>query len=323
LEGLDMMAVVLLVQVALPLALLAWLALFQAGSMVGWLMQAAGIAALLFALARVAQWALPVWWLPWGYAGVFLAIVAWQVSALPARPPLPHGAWAWSAMVVSAGLLALGSFYTVKALSGRALPPVEVVDISNPFGPGRYLVGHGGSNTLVNGHMRTLDASVERFRPWRGQSYAVDFFGLGAWGLRARGWQPADPAAYAIFGAELRAPCAGVVAAARADMPDFEVPESDQVNRLGNHVILRCGGAEIVFAHMRQGSIAVVAGDRIEVGHRLGEVGNSGASTEPHLHIHAQRPASEGAPSISGGPLALRIDGRSLVRGDRLRGQAQ
>lgn len=244
-----MMAVVLLVQVALPLALLAWLALFPAASVVGWLMQAAGIATFLFALSRVAQWALPVWWLPWGYAGLFLAIAVWQVSALPARPALPHGAWAWWAMAVSTGLLALGGFYTLKALSGRSLPPVEVVDISNPFGPGRYLVGHGGSNTLVNGHLRTLDASVARFRPWRGQSYAIDFFGLGPWGLRASGWQPVDPADYAIFGAPLVVPCAGTVIAAQNDSPDFNVPGSDQINRLGNHVILRCGETEIVFAH--------------------------------------------------------------------------
>jgi murein DD-endopeptidase MepM/ murein hydrolase activator NlpD len=101
-------------------------------------------------------------------------------------------------------------------------------------------------------------------------------------------------------------------------MPDHDVPNEDLVNRLGNHVILRCGEAEIVFAHMRHGSIAIVAGQRVVVGDRLGEVGNSGASTEPHLHIHAQRPAAEGAPPISGDPLALRIDGRFLVRGDRL-----
>ena len=104
-------------------------------------------------------------------------------------------------------------------------------------------------------------------------------------------------------------------------MPDFEVPNQDTVNRLGNHVILRCGGAEIVFAHMREGSVTVAPGDRVSVGDRVGEVGNSGASTEPHLHIHAQRPAPEGAPQISGEPLALRIDGRFLVRGDRLTGQ--
>lgn len=315
-----MMALVLLIQVALPLALLLWLALLPAGSLTGWLMQAAGIAAFLFALARIAQWAVPVWWLPGVYGGLLVAIVISQLSALPTRPLLPLGAGGWVGLVVSAGLLALGGWYGAKALAGRALPPVEVIDIANPFGPGQFLVGHGGSIPLVNGHMRTLDNSVERFRPWHGQSYAVDFFGLGPWGLRARGWRPADPATYAIFGAELRAPCGGSVVAAEGAMPDFKVPNEDSVNRLGNHVIVRCGVAEIVFAHMRQGSVEVMPGDQVAAGDRLGEVGNSGASTEPHLHIHAQRPPTKGAPPISGDPLAIRIEGRFLVRGDRLSG---
>ncbi|MBS9403909.1 M23 family metallopeptidase [Halomonas sp. TRM85114] len=103
----------------------------------------------------------------------------------------------------------------------------------------------------------------------------------------ASGWLPADPAAYAIFGAELRAPCDGRMIAAEGSLPDFDVPNENHVNRLGNHVILGCGAAEIVFAHMRQGSVAVMMGDQVAVGDRIGEVGNSGASTEPHLHVHA------------------------------------
>lgn len=311
---------ILALQVALPLMLIAWLAFLPAMSLAGFVLQAVGTGAFLVALALVAQWAVPVWWLPWVFGGLWLAGVSPGLLRRGARglPRLPAGRLAWAGTVLSVGLLGTGGWYAAQALAGRSLPPIDVVDIANPFGPGRYLVGHGGSNTLVNGHMRTLVAEVERFRPWRGQSYAVDFFGLGPMGLRARGWRPADPAAYAIFAAELRAPCAGVVVAAEGSMPDFEVPQNDQVKRLGNHVILRCGAAEIVLAHMRQGSVAVAPGDRVEVGDRLGQVGNSGASTEPHLHIHAQRPAPAGAPPISGDPLALRIEGRFLVRGDRL-----
>ena len=317
-----MILMILAVQIALPLILIVWLAVRPAGSLSGFVLQAAGTGAFLFALARVAQWAVPGWWLPWVFGGLWLvAVLAWLLRTNFAESSLfPRAPSGWVGLALSVVALGLGGWYSARVLVGQRVPPVEVVDIANPFGPGHYLVGNGGSNTLINRHLHTLDTTVERFLPWRGQSYAVDFFGLGPWGHRASGWRPADPAAYAIFGAALVAPCSGTVVAAEGNMPDFEVPTMDPVNRLGNHVILRCGEAEIVFAHMRHGSIRVAPGDRVARGEPLGEIGNSGASTEPHLHIHAQRPAAEGAPPISGEPLALRIDGRFLVRGDRLTG---
>lgn len=317
-----MTALILAVQVALPLALIAWLAFLPAGSLAGRWLQAAGTGAFLFALSRVAQWAVPAWWLPLAYGGLWLvAVLSWVLHGRRAEVPLlPDAPKGWAGLALSMLLLGLGGWYGAQALAGRAPPPVKVVDIANPFAPGHYLVASGGSTPLVNAHMRTLDTTVERYLPWRGQSYAVDFTGLGPWGLRASGWRPADPAAYVIFGTELRAPCDGSVVAAEGGMPDFDVPHEDPVNRLGNHVILQCGDAEIVLAHMRRNSVTVVPGDAMSVGDRLGEVGNSGASAEPHLHIHAQRHAAEGAPPISGEPLALRIDGRFLVRGDRLTG---
>ena len=315
-----MTALVVLVQIVLPLGLLGWFTLFPAGSVLGWLVQSIGMAAMLFALARIAQWALPVWWLPLVYAALWAIISVWGLLGLPAKPFLPAAGYSWVSLAISAGFLVVGGWFGVQALNARALPPVEVIDIANPFGPGHCLVGHGGSNRLVNGHMRTLDASVERFKAWRGQSYGVDFFGLGAWGFHARGWRPADPTAYAIFGARLHAPCDGTVVAAEGSQPDFRVPDQDPINRPGNHVILRCGAVEIVFAHMRQGSLTVTLGQSVTTGNLLGEVGNSGATTEPHLHIHAQRPGTQDAP-ISGEPLALRVAGLWLVRGDRLQGR--
>ncbi|TNF62966.1 MAG: M23 family metallopeptidase [Rhodobacteraceae bacterium] len=313
---------ILAMQMALPLGLIAWLAFLPAGSSIGFTVQAAGTGLFFLALARVAQWAVTGWWLPSVYGGLWLlaALVSLGRRRFTEMPLLPKAVSGWLGLVLSILLLGLGGWYGARALAGQRPPPVELVDIANPFGPGRYLVGNGGSNRLVNAHLATLDESVERFRPWRGQSYALDFFGLGPWGFRAGGWRPADPAAYAIFGAELRAPCGGEIVAAEGGMPDFDVPRQDPVNRLGNHVILRCDAAEIVLAHMRQGSLHVAPGDLVAVGDPLGEVGNSGASTEPHLHIHAQRPAAVGAPPISGEPLALRIDGRFLVRGERLSG---
>lgn len=67
----------------------------------------------------------------------------------------------------------------------------------------------------------------------------------------------------------------------------------------GNHVFIDPGSEMVKFAHLRPGSVAVSTGDQV-TGQLLGEVGNSGNTTEPHLHIHAER---------DGIGLGLRFDG--------------
>ncbi|MFF4318675.1 M23 family metallopeptidase [Streptomyces sp. NPDC001568] len=55
---------------------------------------------------------------------------------------------------------------------------------------------------------------------------------------------------------------------------------------LGNHVVLDLGeGRYAVYAHLRRGTLAVRPGDRVSAGRLLAECGNSGNSTEPHLHF--------------------------------------
>jgi hypothetical protein len=165
---------------------------------------------------------------------------------------------------------------------------------------------------MMNIHTRVL-APDPRYDPWRGQAYGADFLGLGRLGLTGPLRMEADPAAYAIFGTPLVAPCAGRVVAAEGGLPDMPVPRMDAARKPGNHVILDCGGVHVVLAHLRQGSLAVTAGDVVETGAPLGEMGNSGDSSQPHLHIHAQTPGTAEAP-ISGRPLSMRIAGRAPTR---------
>ena len=57
----------------------------------------------------------------------------------------------------------------------------------------------------------------------------------------------------------------------------------------GNHVILDLGNDEYaLLAHLKYESVQVVAGDEVETGDWLGFCGNSGNSSEPHLHFHIQ-----------------------------------
>lgn len=55
---------------------------------------------------------------------------------------------------------------------------------------------------------------------------------------------------------------------------------------LGNHVVVQHDDATCsAYAHLRRGSLRVRRGDRVAAGQQLGEVGNSGNSSEPHLHF--------------------------------------
>ncbi|WP_152364355.1 M23 family metallopeptidase [Microlunatus speluncae] len=58
---------------------------------------------------------------------------------------------------------------------------------------------------------------------------------------------------------------------------------------IGNHLVLRLAdGSHVLYAHLKRGSQRVGVGDRVRVGLQLAECGNSGNSTEPHLHVQRQ-----------------------------------
>lgn len=64
-------------------------------------------------------------------------------------------------------------------------------------------------------------------------------------------------------------------------------PAPDDLRPLfGNYVLVEGEPGVALYAHLREGSVAAAAGQRVEAGGRLGAVGNSGNSTMPHLHFH-------------------------------------
>ncbi len=100
-------------------------------------------------------------------------------------------------------------------------------------------------------------------------------------------------------------------------LPDQVIGRRDRKNLAGNYVLLDCDGTEVLLAHLRQGSVAVASGQNVTQQTVLGAVGNSGNSSEPHLHLHAERGGERGV-ILNGEAVPMLIDGRYLVRGDRL-----
>ena len=69
---------------------------------------------------------------------------------------------------------------------------------------------------------------------------------------------------------------------------------TDLLPIIGNHIIMKIKDKEIysLFAHLRQDSIKVVAGDIVDINHPIAEVGHSGNSTAPHLHFQLMNQAN-------------------------------
>lgn len=314
---------VLISQVLLPIAMLAWLLVSAESGVLAFILQALSVGLALLGLGLVGLWAMPPFWVPYLYGLVYLAIVVRHVACgqLDTASLWSPGLLGSSLIVFAAGLGVVGAYLTISALQGRQLPEADIVNIAPPYRSGNFLVAHGGSTEIINAHLGTLNPAEERFRPWRGQSRALDIFTISPWGIHMKAWWPADPAQYETFGTVVVAPCNGIVALVVNDLPDMQVPQRDTINLAGNFVAIDCGKFYVILAHLRQGSVLVQPGDTVIIGDVLAEIGNSGNSSEPHLHVHAQRGLPQDAP-LAGEPLGLTINGRHLVRNDRMKIEA-
>jgi hypothetical protein len=97
---------------------------------------------------------------------------------------------------------------------------------------------------------------------------------------------------YGCYGVEVVAPAGGLVVGARDGEPD-ETPGIGSNNvtaPTGNYVAIQLEtGTYLVIAHLKPGSVAVKADETVEEGQVIGQCGNSGNTSEPHIHIHHQR----------------------------------
>ena len=203
----------------------------------------------------------------------------------------------------AANILLIGflSWLNISILTGYRYPG-EAVNLSYPLRDGFYYVGGGGSSRWINDH--------HAFPP---EDYALDINGLSSVGHHVRIGAKTDLERYPIFGAPIFSPCDGTVLTAVDGYPDQIPPNKDTVNIAGNYVLLACQDVEIVLAHMQEGTVEVTEGDTVIEGQVIGAVGNSGQTTQPHLHIHAER----GGPSgkiFDGHGVPMTFNNRFLVR---------
>jgi hypothetical protein len=305
-------------QLAVPLAMIAWQAAGRDANIVSWCLKHVAVWSYIYATSIAGLWLLAPWYVPHVLIVVSISLAA---RTLPGafgrwRPPAQPLQWITFAGRAVLAMVCMGTLW--MALHGRTPPAGTMVDLAFPLRSGHYYIANGGSTALLNAHVQL--STGERFRRYRGASHGIDLLALDTVGNRARGLAPRDPAQYAIFGDAIYAPCEGVVIRVEDWLPDLAPPQVDRSHMPGNFVMLECGEAgdvHVLLGHMRSGSVRVHPGDYVTADNQLGEVGNSGNSDEPHLHVHAQRPGRIWD-LFSGDPLPIRFDGRYLVRNDRV-----
>ncbi|MGH3508298.1 MAG: M23 family metallopeptidase [Nocardioidaceae bacterium] len=173
----------------------------------------------------------------------------------------------------------------------------RTLGLAYPFS-GRWLVQNSPADRVPS-HGTRLFATA----------YAIDFVPVDERGRTARVsltsiLRPEPPGRFPGFGRVLTAPAAGVVAALHGREPDHDafrgLPSityaltqrrrvADGWTELaGNYVIIEVrAGVFVALCHLQHSSIRVTVGQVVDPGDELGRCGNSGNSTEPHVHVQA------------------------------------
>ena len=166
----------------------------------------------------------------------------------------------------------------IKPFKESGLPKItrSTTELSLPFS-GEWTVIWGGDTKELNYHVES-EAQKNAFdiviTDEKGNSY------------KTNGEVNED---YYAFEKELFAPCDGeivlVVDGIKDNMPGILNP----IYIPGNTVIIKTSNNEyLFFAHFKQNSIKVKHGKKVKQGEILGLCGNSGNSSEAHLHFHIQ-----------------------------------
>jgi len=184
-----------------------------------------------------------------------------------------------------------------------------------PFEPGNtWFVFWGGDTRALNYHVDYPD-----------QRHAYDILIMRDGSSHDGDGTKLDQ--YYAWGKHIVAPADGTIIETENGLPDNPIGVMDPSHAAGNHVVIDLGNGEYaMIAHMQHGSIQVKRGDRVATGQWLGLCGNSGNTSEPHIHIHVQDKPQLFKPGVHGLPVEFRdfvrngktIEIGSPVKGDEI-----
>jgi hypothetical protein len=228
------------------------------------------IAGLMGGIHRVGAWVL----------GLQLAVPAFGLLSL---------LWVIVTCAIRRRIDPLERFSLAMAVSGLAMLTFtfQVMPVPYPAGDGEpvamvrppmdgpIIVGWGGDAVSTNYHAKHPD-----------QRWAYDL-------LIAPGFVGTENNAdFGCWGQPVFAPIGGTVVIAEDESPDQDpgIPDPTVHNPCGNEIAIQMPtDTFLIICHLQSGSISVAPGDVVTEGQPIGRCGNSGHTSEPHVHIHHQR----------------------------------
>lgn len=142
----------------------------------------------------------------------------------------------------------------------------------------------GEWNVLWGGDTKDMNAHHDN----TAQRHAFDFIVKDSQNSSHKG-EGKNNEDYYAFGRDVLVPGPGVVIEASDGVHDNTPMDTNPLSPAGNHVIIKHSDREYsLLAHLLCGSLTVEAGAQVETGQKIGECGNSGNSSEPHIHYHLQ-----------------------------------
>ena len=145
-----------------------------------------------------------------------------------------------------------------------------------PF-EGVWLVFWGGDTKELNQHHDVQN-----------QRYAFDFLMVDDSGRTHKG-DGKENEDYFAYSQNVLCPADGIVTDVITGVRDNSPGSMNSFSALGNAIFIEHNKNEVsVLAHFKEGSTLVKAGDKVRSGQVIGLCGNSGNSSEPHIHFHLQ-----------------------------------
>ncbi len=183
---------------------------------------------------------------------------------------------------------------SIKQLWGMLVVPLrygsDLPNVENYISKVTYSLPFHGPWTVVNGG---IDKAYSHSWSIPTQRYAYDFLMIDDTG-KSRMGAALVPDDYYCYGKEILAPANGEVIEAVSEHPNSLISSKGQVDCSahdirGNYLLLRHAEGEYsLLAHLKPGSIRVKIGDHVKRGQCIALCGNSGNSSEPHLHFQVQ-----------------------------------